>query len=910
MAAEADAPEESSADELPDIADFDEVRDSEHAAIERRRTKHRRELEKLGHRLGPVQPILPEDAKRGTAPRKRRRAPRLKTSEDEDQAGAIYDTIGVALSGGGIRSAAFCLGALQALDVAKVFRRVDYLSTVSGGGYIGSSLTAALNDNGGKFPFASRLAGEETPSLQHIRDYSNFLIPDGALDVVKGAAIYLRGLAANVLLVVPWLIFIAALTIWWKPSRSTLKDYRLFWFELPDFTNSGFFNVSGLVLTVLGVMLVGWALWRSVKFVVDEADIPNAFTTAFAWFIVVVCVIVLIDLQPFILNSRFEFAESEPGKDVPVTGYFAHGVNAIIAFLAPVTAAVAFLNSKLGFLIKQATERADFGTRMLGLASKAAIYVSACLVPLVLWAVYLQLTYWGIENAGEYAAPAFIAAAAAAYPQLGWIPQMAQLYLAVWFVLFLASAFLQPNSNSLHRLYRDRLSAAFLFKPKDRLDDPSERIELLDNVKLATLSDDLGPYHLINTALNIQSSKVANRRGRNADFFVFSRNYTGSRATRYVRTELLENKEPMVGLGTAMAVSGAAASANMGSATIKPWTLTLALLNVRLGFWMRNPRRVAGQSWLKEWRNELFNPYFLYEMFGLLNERRWFVYLTDGGHVENLGIYELLRRRCQLIIAVDAEADPDLNFGSFITLQRYARIDLGIRIELPWYEIREVSLNTNKVIKDNGDARTIVSRQGPHCALGLIHYPGGGTGYLLYVKSSLSGDESDYVIDYKRRHGEFPHETTGDQFFSEEQFEVYRNLGFHALQGAFDNRDRIAIVNTMPPNQSSGAAAVSGTPVSQPGGGGVGGGAGGGAVPAAGGGRPPAAADPPSYTDQQKKLLEEVREILKLALKDNETLGGVAPSPPTTGTGEQAELAAKRPEGPSSPPGGKKPGEA
>jgi predicted acylesterase/phospholipase RssA len=908
MATEADAPEHAGAEELSDVADFDQVRDSEHAAIERRRKEHRRELEKLGHRLGAVQPILPEDAKGGAPPRRRRRVVKL-SSADEDQAGAVYDTVGVALSGGGIRSAAFCLGALQALDVAKVFKRVDYLSTVSGGGNIGSSLTAALNANGGKFPFASRLAGEETPSLQHIRDYSNFLIPEGALDVVKGAAIYLRGLAANALLVLPWIIFFAALTIWWKPSRATLQDHRLFCFALPDFTNSGFFNVSALALIVLGAALIGWALWRSVKLVLDEADIPNTFTTAFAWFIVAVCVIVVVDLQPFILNSYFDYAQHEPGRDVPVTGYLAHTVNAIIVFLAPVTAAVAFLNSKLGFLIKQATERADVTTRLLGLASKAAIYVSACLVPLVMWAVYLQLTYWGIENGGEYAAPEFIATAASAYPQSGWIPQMAQLYLLTWLVLGLASAFLQPNSNSLHRLYRDRLSAAFLFEPKERLANPSERIPPLDAVELAALSDSSGPYHLINTALNIQSSKVANRRGRNADFFVFSRNYTGSQTTCYVRTKLLEEKEPLVGLGTAMAVSGAAASANMGSATIKPWTLTLALLNVRLGFWMRNPRFVTGQSRPTEWGNGLFNPYFLYEMFGLLNERRWFVYLTDGGHVENLGIYELLRRRCQLIIAVDAEADPDLNFGSFITLQRYARIDLGIRIELPWYEIREVSLNTNKVIKDNGDARTIVSRQGPHCALGLIHYPGGGTGYLLYVKSSVSGDESDYVIDYKRRYGEFPHETTGDQFFSEEQFEVYRNLGFHALQGAFDNRDRIAIVKTVPPSQSGGAAAVSGTSAAQPGGG-SGGSAGGGAVPASGG-KPPTAPEPPPYTDEQKALLETVmRTILKLAHeKDHETLGGVAPSWPTTGTGEQAESAARQPEGPSSSPGGKKPGE-
>lgn len=109
---------------------------------------------------------------------------------------------------------------------------------------------------------------------------------------------------------------------------------------------------------------------------------------------------------------------------------------------------------------------------------------------------------------------------------------------------------------------------------------------------------------------------------------------------------------------------------------------------------------------------------------------------------------------------------------------------------MPWYEIRKISLDTNSVIGTDGDASTIVNWTGPHCAIGTIHYPG-GIGYILYVKSSVTGDESDYVTDYKRRNPDFPHETTGDQFFSEEQFEVYRNLGFHALTGVFSGRDYV-----------------------------------------------------------------------------------------------------------------------
>jgi hypothetical protein len=202
-------------------------------------------------------------------------------------------------------------------------------------------------------------------------------------------------------------------------------------------------------------------------------------------------------------------------------------------------------------------------------------------------------------------------------------------------------------------------------------------------------------------------------------------------------------------------------------------------------------------------------------MFGLLNERRWFVYLTDGGHIENLGIYELLRRRCCLIIAVDAEADPNMTFNSLVTLQRYARIDMGVRIELPWQEIRAATLTTGAAIASSGGPGVLTTRAGPHCAIGKIYYSSGEEGRLLYVKSSLSGDESDYVVDYKRRYPQFPHETTGDQFFSEEQFEVYRALGFHAMHGVFSGRDDISLLDNRKLG-TGGEPAPIGGPSSQP----------------------------------------------------------------------------------------------
>ena len=195
---------------------------------------------------------------------------------------------------------------------------------------------------------------------------------------------------------------------------------------------------------------------------------------------------------------------------------------------------------------------------------------------------------------------------------IGWF------YLVAGLVLFLLSLLLSANANSLHRLYRDRLSKAFLFDPttiEGRLSGSRssprvsasvnisaadelmkyENFELapIDRFKLSKISCTDTPYHLINSALNIQGSKYANRRGRNADFFIFSPKFIGSSATKYVRTEEFEHEVDELDLATAMAVSGAAASSNMGANSIKALTPTLAILNVRLGYWMANPRQPA-----------------------------------------------------------------------------------------------------------------------------------------------------------------------------------------------------------------------------------------------------------------------------------------------------------------------------
>jgi len=134
---------------------------------------------------------------------------------------------GITCSGGGIRSASFCLGVLQGLQFKKTLDRMDYLSTVSGGGYIGTTLTIGMSSSDGEFPFG-RLDQEsrESPEVRHLRDNSRYLLPHGLPSVITAIAIYLRGIMMNVLVMLPILLCAAAVLVWLNPDTKELATNR------------------------------------------------------------------------------------------------------------------------------------------------------------------------------------------------------------------------------------------------------------------------------------------------------------------------------------------------------------------------------------------------------------------------------------------------------------------------------------------------------------------------------------------------------------------------------------------------------------------------------------------------------------------------------------------------------------
>ncbi len=700
---------------------------------------------------------------------------------DDDLPGGCFNTVGIALSGGGIRSAAFCTGALQGMETHGVLDKIDYMSTVSGGGYVGAAYSVSLL-NSGKFPFLSDSRDEktDTPAMQQLRANANYLKFGHPIEMLKNFAIYLRGLVANCLWVVPLIFFLASITLFWNPDRESLTKAETPFRNISEyiswFAQLGPLAFSLIMLVLASVLYVLWSLFRSTT---NGSELRGRFLWLGRWSLVVLATILFLEIQPLLVNKMLETSNAQ-------SSYSAF-LNRWMTFLAPFLAIMSFAAKYLGDVLKVSEEGSGWRSFVKKLTSQVIMIVVGLALPALLWLVYLRLVYWGVDLVvsdhwfGRNPPLAlkwlsdFIP-----YETANSGHRFATLYLLVsGFGLFLW-IFLTANGNSLHRLYRDRLNNAFCFAA------PRDNDGELKDVKLSTLSGNR-PYQLINSALNIQRQESVNKHGRNADFFLFSPCYIGSKSTGYVATPGYETViSNLTGyktdLATATAISGAAASSNMGSETIKLFSATLALLNVRLGYWFPNPLTLVERT--KMILKSTFNPlYFAYEVFGALDLKSGDVYLTDGGHIENLGAYELLRRRCRLIIIVDAEADKGMNFSSLIKLQRYARIDLGARITLDWSGIRKVSLTAQM-----GNAKC---QDGPHCAIGRIDYDHKGTGILVYIKSSVTGDENDYVRDYNRRYRDFPHENTSDQFFNEEQFEVYRALGFHAANGVFGGEDLV-----------------------------------------------------------------------------------------------------------------------
>ena len=161
---------------------------------------------------------------------------------------------------------------------------------------------------------------------------------------------------------------------------------------------------------------------------------------------------------------------------------------------------------------------------------------------------------------------------------------------------------------------------------------------------------------------------------------------------------------------------------------------------------------------------------FYKELFGRSRVRSPDVLLSDGGHFENMALYELVRRHCRFILVSDCGMDADARFDDFGNAVRRVREDFGVEIRIDLTPLRAGQT-------DGLSHQPIVA--------GDIEYPDGDTGVLLLLKPTLTGTEPPDIGQYRARNEAFPHESTGDQFYDEAQWEAYRRLGEHAALTAF-----------------------------------------------------------------------------------------------------------------------------
>ena len=233
-----------------------------------------------------------------------------------------------------------------------------------------------------------------------------------------------------------------------------------------------------------------------------------------------------------------------------------------------------------------------------------------------------------------------------------------------------------------------------------------------------------------------------------------------------------------------MAVSGAAVSPNMGYYSTAALAFLLTVFNVRLGWWLPNPRDRANRASAGPL---LGLAYLFFELFGLTSERRGYVYLSDGGHFENLGVYELARRRCSNIVVCDASADGDFRYDDLANAIERCRVDLGAVIR---FGDQAQGLEAMPSEKENK----------PYLFHGTITYVDGTVGNFIYLKPNLSdlpglpADVRWYADNVDAR---FPHQSTADQWFNEAQFESYRALGERIMAEAVPSiQDALRIART------------------------------------------------------------------------------------------------------------------
>lgn len=766
------------------------------------------------------------------------------------------DMIGLSLSGGGIRSATFNLGLLEGLHRLQLLKLFDYVSTVSGGGYVGSfwsewlarqkKLHGTPIPEERLFPTHRNVGAQppnavDTPQERHLREFSGFLAPRwGFFEVESWTAIVamLAGLLPALLIglsvigvgLIAWLSLTFALAshsdfapalvivgvtflilylferMWQEFKRESaghgtgadsvtqagaVARVRLK-YRLIGAASLGLVGAIQLALPHLHAWLFGgpWPLfeyidslqglqapgdsglvrWWAVAGIANPRGAwvfsPRLFDFSLAWLTsaaVLVLARMAYPVWPWSWKRETLAAFDRVLIRVLAPGVFWSGIAALwhisinlTNVMGAATAAIAsagifaMLRNWIGTALRRPAEA--------GLLDRLKPYL-----PQVLAYTTIVLTVVVVGG---------LLIATGRDDWLRW--WIAAAVMSTFLVLAL---FIKPDEFGLHAFYRDRISRAYagacnLAEGKQAGDNRGTEPRDGDDRELTGLVG--RPLHLVCCAANDLTGDQVETLGRGARSAVLSRHGFSLGSHFHQWTALTEQR-----LGSAVTASAAAFNSNMGQISMRVGpavSFLMTMLNLRLGLWLRHPAAVEAGA--RRWPGLLFYR----EMFGLTSASGAIgagelpstylrdVHLSDGGHFENLALYELIRRHCRYVLVSDCGADPTVAFDDLGNALRRVREDFGVDISV------DVS-----VLRPDQDGR---SRQ--HVAVGTIHYSPTDRGIMLYVKPSLTGDEPTDVLQYQTRNTAFPHEGTGDQFYDEAQWESYRRLGLHAAECIFE----------------------------------------------------------------------------------------------------------------------------
>ncbi len=735
--------------------------------------------------------------------------------------------IGICCSGGGIRSAAFNLGALQALSAADVYQHARFVTCVSGGSYIAASFATVAHGPA----FDSDKAKVERPEApdyayapqsveeQRLRNQSHYLFPRLAV-TLRGVIWMLFGLLANLGFLFVF-VFVGARPLGWSLRAFGIVP-RL---GGPD---PGLHLPLGWWVWAPALLLAALGLLFGENFIevyhrprTDTVEGLRSFASGLLLASLIAGVLMLavpaatVGLQRLALSNRPDpttarviaglgFATSSgcaaaaserPGGACGAERPRVAGANAADAGPTDARGVLAFFAALLA-LIRRMVKLATGATAHLGSKPMADTAQPGGLSGVV-HRIEQRLWPW-LGSA--------LVVGAAALLTLRWIGDAALRGFGVTEVWYIAGAlagfvllktFTDINRSSLHPYYREQLASAYTVR-RERHGDTTvaEPVPFEEPLSLTQVDPDTtgvgGPELVICAAANITDESVPPGRGCVSFTFspkkvglsespLVSRDRDGKKRQLRVKVRLYEQVagRRRVTLPAAVAVSGAAVSPLAGKMTRPSQRLLLAVGNIRLGLWLRNPMRCPSDEdevppeppqtvWRKLWA-QWHQPgprLLLLELAGRTHLNRPWLYITDGGHYDNLGLVEALRRKPKVLFAFDASGDRVDRWNTIGEAIALARSELGVRVEI--------------------DPRRMRASDGQHVhtpyARGDIWYtpldPSRPPDATLWVTKLGVSDQVPWDVQaYAQRFGSFPCDPTIQQLYGDEQLEAYRALG-------------------------------------------------------------------------------------------------------------------------------------